>query len=64
MVKPLFSFAGLGVIINLKPEDMAAIPKEQRSQYILQERMQVRTDRGNTFWGEQSGSTHHVYLAG
>ena len=39
VVKPLFSFAGLGVIINLKPEDLAAIPKEQRSQYILQERM-------------------------
>ena len=39
MVKPLFSFAGLGVIINLKSEDLAAIPKEQRSQYILQERM-------------------------
>jgi len=39
VVKPLFSFAGLGVIINLKPEDLAAIPKEKRSQYILQERM-------------------------
>ncbi|HEV3207083.1 MAG TPA: hypothetical protein VGZ28_09020 [Terriglobales bacterium] len=39
VVKPLFSFAGLGVIINLKPEDLAAIPKEQRSQYILQQRM-------------------------
>jgi hypothetical protein len=39
VVKPLFSFAGLGVIINLKPEDLAAIPKEQRSQYILQQRL-------------------------
>jgi hypothetical protein len=39
VVKPLFSFAGLGVIINLTPQDLAAIPKEQRSQYILQERM-------------------------
>jgi hypothetical protein len=39
VVKPLFSFAGLGVIINLKPEDLAAIPKADRSQYILQERM-------------------------
>jgi hypothetical protein len=27
------------VIINLKPEDLTAIPKEQRSQYILQQRM-------------------------
>jgi hypothetical protein len=40
VVKPLFSFAGLGVIINLTPQDLAAIPKEQRSQYILQERQQ------------------------
>jgi hypothetical protein len=40
VVKPLFSFAGLGVIINVKAEDLAAIPKEKRSQYILQERMQ------------------------
>jgi len=39
VVKPLFSFAGLGVIINLTPQDLAAIPKDKRSQYILQERM-------------------------
>ena len=40
VVKPLFSFAGLGVIIDVKAADIAAIPKEKRSQYILQERMQ------------------------
>jgi len=39
ILKPLFSFAGLGVIINPKKEDLAAIPAEKRSQYILQERM-------------------------
>jgi hypothetical protein len=39
VVKPLFSFAGLGVIINLTAQDLAAIPKEKRSQYILQERV-------------------------
>jgi hypothetical protein len=39
VLKPLFSFAGLGVVINLTPQDLAAIPKEKRSQYILQERM-------------------------
>jgi hypothetical protein len=39
VVKPLFSFAGRGVIINLKAQDLAAIPREKRSQYILQERM-------------------------
>ncbi len=35
VLKPLFSFAGLGVIINLTAQDLAAIPKEKRSQYIL-----------------------------
>jgi hypothetical protein len=39
VLKPLFSFAGLGVIINVTQQDLAAIPKESRSQYILQERM-------------------------
>jgi hypothetical protein len=40
VLKPLFSFAGLGVVINLTAQNLAAIPKEKRSQYILQERMQ------------------------
>ncbi len=39
ILKPLFSFAGLGVIMNPTPQDVAAIPDEQRSQYIVQERM-------------------------
>ena len=39
VLKPLFSFAGLGVIINPTKEDLAAIPAEQRSQYILQQKM-------------------------
>jgi hypothetical protein len=39
VVKPLFSFAGLGVILKPTKEDLANIPKAQRSQYILQERM-------------------------
>ena len=39
ILKPLFSFAGLGVLINLRPAEVAAIPAEKRSQYILQERM-------------------------
>jgi hypothetical protein len=40
VLKPLFSFAGLGVIFHPKKEDLARIPQEKRSQYILQERMQ------------------------
>ncbi|HEV2731245.1 MAG TPA: hypothetical protein VGV15_14535 [Terriglobales bacterium] len=39
ILKPLFSFAGLGVNINPKKEDLDAVPVEKRSQYILQEKL-------------------------
>jgi hypothetical protein len=38
-LKPLYSFAGLGVVIAPKKEDIEAIPGEKRGEYILQERM-------------------------
>jgi hypothetical protein len=38
-LKPLYSFAGLGVVIAPKKEDIAAIPAEKRGEYILQERL-------------------------
>jgi hypothetical protein len=38
-LKPLYSFAGLGVVIAPKKEDIRAIPAERRPYYILQERM-------------------------
>jgi len=38
-LKPLYSFAGLGVMIAPKQEDVAGVPAERRSQYILQERL-------------------------
>ena len=38
-LKPLYSFAGLGVVIAPKLEDIAAIPVEKRPYYILQERL-------------------------
>jgi hypothetical protein len=38
-LKPLYSFAGLGVVIAPKKEDVQAIPAERRGQYILQERL-------------------------
>jgi hypothetical protein len=38
-LKPLYSFAGLGVVIAPRKEDIAAIPAEKRPYYILQERM-------------------------
>jgi hypothetical protein len=38
-LKPLYSFAGLGVVIAPKKEDIDAIPAEKRPEYILQERL-------------------------
>ena len=38
-LKPLYSFAGLGVVIAPTRADIAAIPAEKRADYILQERM-------------------------
>ena len=39
VLKPLYSFAGLGVVIAPKKEDIDAIPAEKRADYILQERL-------------------------
>ena len=39
VLKPLFSFAGLGVRIGPTREEVAAIPEAQRHDYILQERV-------------------------
>jgi hypothetical protein len=38
-LKPLYSFAGLGVVIAPTKENIEAIPGEKRSEYILQERL-------------------------
>lgn len=38
-LKPLYSFAGLGVVIAPTKKDIAAIPPEKRPYYILQERL-------------------------
>jgi hypothetical protein len=51
-LKPLYSFAGLGVVIGPKKEDIAAIPAEKRGDYILQERLNfepvIETPLGRT----------------
>jgi hypothetical protein len=39
VLKPLYSFAGTGVIVGPTAAQLAAVPAEQRSQYILQERV-------------------------
>jgi hypothetical protein len=38
-LKPLYSFAGLGVVIAPRKEDITAIPADKRPYYILQERL-------------------------
>ena len=38
-LKPLYSFAGLGVVIGPKKRDIETIPDEKRGDYILQERV-------------------------
>jgi hypothetical protein len=38
-LKPLYSFAGLGVVIAPTKEDIGGIPTEKRGEYILQERL-------------------------
>jgi hypothetical protein len=39
LLKPLYSFAGSGIVFAPTDEQLAAIPREQRHNYILQERM-------------------------
>jgi hypothetical protein len=51
-LKPLYSFAGLGVVIAPTKDDIAAIPADKRSEYILQERLHfepvIETPFGST----------------
>lgn len=42
VLKPLYSFAGLGVIVGPTEEQIDAIPAERRHDYILQERVDFR----------------------
>jgi hypothetical protein len=52
VLKPLYSFAGLGVVIAPSRADIDAIPAAKRSEYILQERLNftpvVDTPQGAT----------------
>jgi hypothetical protein len=52
VLKPLYSFAGLGVVIAPSRADIDAIPPAKRSEYILQERLNftpvVETPYGTT----------------
>jgi hypothetical protein len=52
VLKPLYSFAGLGVVIAPSRKDIEAIPADKRNQYILQERVNftpvIETPHGPT----------------
>jgi len=52
VLKPLYSFAGLGVIVGPARADLDAIPREKRGEYLLQERMRfepvIATPHGPT----------------
>jgi hypothetical protein len=52
VLKPLYSFAGLGVVIAPLRKDIEAIPSEKRGEYILQERLNftpvIETPHGPT----------------
>ncbi|MEZ4821738.1 MAG: hypothetical protein R2942_04700 [Ignavibacteria bacterium] len=39
VLKPLYSFAGAGVIFDLKKEDLVAIPEDKKKDYILQRKV-------------------------
>ena len=39
LLKPLYSFAGIGIKFAPTDEDIAAIPQQQRHEYIIQERI-------------------------
>ena len=39
VLKPLFSFAGSGVKVQVTPADLAAIPASERGDYLLQEKV-------------------------
>jgi hypothetical protein len=53
-LKPLYSFAGLGVVIAPTKEDIAAIPPEKRPYYILQERMHFEPVIATPFGGTKA----------
>ncbi len=52
VLKPLYSFAGLGVVIAPSRKDIEAIPQNKRTDYILQERLEftpvIETPHGPT----------------
>jgi hypothetical protein len=53
-LKPLYSFAGLGVVIGPTRQDIGAIPADKRPYYILQERLNFEPVIGTPFGGTKA----------
>jgi len=60
-LKPLYSFAGLGVVIAPTKEDIAAIPVDKRPYYILQERLHFEPVIETPF-GETKAEVRLMYI--
>jgi hypothetical protein len=44
VLKPLFSFAGTGVVVDVTPADIARIPESERHGWLLQEKIEYAPD--------------------
>ena len=53
-LKPLYSFAGLGVLIAPKKEDIERIPAQKKPHYILQERLNFEPAIATPFGGTKA----------
>jgi hypothetical protein len=60
-LKPLYSFAGLGVVIGPRKEQITAIPAQNRHDFILQERMHFEPLIETPF-GTTSAEVRVMYL--
>jgi hypothetical protein len=61
VLKPLYSFAGLGVVIAPSQADIDAIPASRRGEYILQERLHF-TPVVDTPYGETKVELRIMYV--
>ena len=63
ILKPLYSFAGVGIKFNPTQADVDAIPPEQRPHYMLQERMRFEPVIEDSAGHDPGRNSHHVRLA-
>ena len=63
LLKPLYSFAGVGIKFAPTQADIDAIPPDQRHDYILQERVQFEPVIQTPAWCDADGNSHDVRMA-